>query len=240
MNRPALATFVVFTAVASAAPGIDTEAATARQAFADGVRALAANDLGAAEAAFGRAAALLPDWALAHLQLGVTRTLRDPDDERGLADLERAVGLDAENARGHFVLGLAYERRGRYDDAAKELRAALQRRPDLVEALYALGRVVAQTGPATDAIDLYRRILLLEPRHVGALASLAALYEDTGALPQAEGALIAITRLHPDVAYHRYRLAQFYRRIGDEEKAQQALAQLEALDPRERKMRALR
>ena len=214
-------------------------AAEARSAFAEGLAALDKAEFARAEARFRVAATLVPDWGLAHLQLGIALFNLDPQDPRAAASLEHAVALDAGNARAHLQLGLAYDRLGRANDAVREVRAAISLRPDLIEGRYLLAGILAASGADTDAIETYGQVLERAPGHIGALAGLAACYERTGQNILAETALLTIARLYPDVSYHRYRLAEFYERIGAREKAARIYGELESSEPRTRKMRRL-
>lgn len=216
-----------------------SEAEQARLAFSDGLIALESGDFLRAEARFLEASRLVPDWALAYLQLGIARLGQDPEDQRGLANLEQAVALDGDNARAHFQLGLTYEHLGRLDDAVRELRSAVSKRPNLTDARLALASMLATSGSDTQAVEAYTEILSQDPGHVGALAAIAVCYERLGQVELAETALLTIARLYPAVPYHRYRLAEFYERIGAHDKADKVYSELEVIDPRQRKMRRL-
>lgn len=217
-----------------------TDADEARKAFDEALAAREAGDLAAAMHGLERATLLVPEWGLAHLELGVTRLALDPDDAGGVRSLEKATELEPQNPRAHLSLGLAYQRANRLHDAARELETALARRPDLYEARYALAGVTAAGGDAPKAIALYREVLAMRPDDVSSFAALAELYEKSGDLGAAEASLVAIVRLLPTQAYHRYRLAAFYERIGRRDKAQQVFGEIETMDPRQRKMRRLR
>jgi tetratricopeptide (TPR) repeat protein len=220
--------------------GVALDAEQARRSFSEGLEALEHGDPATAADCFATATAIVPSWGLAHLELGIAHSTLDPADPRVAAELESAVALEPENPRARMHLGLAYQRLGRLTDAARELRAALARRADLIEARYALAGVLADQGDDAGAIAEFLAVLDRTPNQVGCLAPLAALYERAGQAPLAEAALIAITRLVPAVPYHRYRLAEFYDRTGAREKARHVYSELEALDPRQRKMRKLR
>lgn len=231
---------VVWTASTWPGGDVPSQADQARQAFDGALAAREKGDLAAAARGLERATLLVPEWGLAHLELGVTRLELDPQDAGGVRSLERAIELEPQNPRAHLSLGLAYDRAGRLEEATRELRAALERRPDLVDAKYALAGVTAQSGDDAGAIQLYREVLLARPGDVGSYAGLAELYEKGGDLPAAESALVAIVRQLPSVVYHRYRLAEFYERTGRHDRAQQVFGEIESLDPRQRKMRKLR
>jgi tetratricopeptide (TPR) repeat protein len=74
----------------------------------------------AAEANLSQALRLNPDFAEAHLELGLI-SLAQGKVERGVSALEKAVSLDPQLAAAHYRLGLAYQRIGNAPRAKEEL-----------------------------------------------------------------------------------------------------------------------
>ncbi len=219
---------------------ITQDAKKAREAFARGSMAFETGDFPAAIESFTIAAGLVPDWALAHLQLGIAQRTLDQGDAAGLASLERAVALDATNARARLELGLAYAHMHKYDEALSELMAARKLRPRMPEIIFAYAETLAKSGKLDAAIEAYYDLLARSPGHVGALLGLATSFERQGLIERAEAAWLTLTRLYYKVAYHRYRLAEFYERVGRPEDAARVFSALEKQRPRKRKMRELR
>jgi cytochrome c-type biogenesis protein CcmH/NrfG len=52
--------------------------------------------------------------------------------------------------------------RGTFDDAVKELQAAIQARPDYAEAFYTLGTVLKQQGKLQESADALREAIRLQ------------------------------------------------------------------------------
>ena len=65
--------------------------------------------------------------------------------------------------RQHYNLGVVLARNGNLDKAIEQYRAALNIKPDYVEAYYNLGNALARKGEAEDAIDNYRKALKFNP-----------------------------------------------------------------------------
>ncbi len=65
--------------------------------------------------------------------------------------------------RQHYNLGVVLARNGNLDKAIEQYRAALNAKPDYVEAYYNLGNALARKGDAEDAIDNYRKALQFNP-----------------------------------------------------------------------------
>jgi cytochrome c-type biogenesis protein CcmH/NrfG len=62
-----------------------------------------------------------PQDASAHFDLGSTYYVRG-DVEKAVESLERAVELDESNDDANYMLGLAYERLGRQEDAIRQFQ----------------------------------------------------------------------------------------------------------------------
>ena len=207
-----------------------------------GVAALDANNLTEAHDMFLRAVLLAPEWALAHLQLGITDATLDPNSDVARSAFERAVLLAPDNPRCYYYLGLSYIAGGRYAEAAQALQHVVTLRADFQPAWLPLAESL-QSADATamQLIEAYERAAVAKPDDPAINARLAVLYEESGAFGKAEQALLLLVRLHPKAAYNQYELAEFYARRNQVQKAKAAFARATALDPRpSRKMRPLR
>jgi Flp pilus assembly protein TadD len=87
----------------------------------------------------------------------------------------------------HNDLGVAYEREGRYELAAREYRRALRDEPGFTRARVNLGNLAARDGAWRQAEKSYRRALRHEPDDTDALNNLAvALARQGRRLDEAE------------------------------------------------------
>lgn len=226
--------------VASSAYASQNDGALARHAFALGSSAMDAGHTLEARDAFAKAMTAAPEWGLAHLSFGIAEQTVDPESDRALQALETAVRLEPENPKARYHLGLAYDRKGRFSDAAKQYAVAIERRPNMYDAQFQLASALRMSGDLAGAIGAFEALLRNEPTHIGALSALAEVYENTQRLEDAEMAIQTITRLQPNVAYHQYRLAKFYERTGNANKAHAAYVRADSLKPQQqRKMRPL-
>jgi pentatricopeptide repeat protein len=97
------------------------------------------------------------------------------------------VPHDPLTAEEHVTLGEAYRHKGLSDAAEREFQAALNRRPEHVPALVALGNLSFDSGTSQAAEDYYRRALAQDPTHPHANNNLAMVYLSRGErLPEAE------------------------------------------------------
>ncbi len=102
------------------------------------------NDLAAADA-LREALRLNPNFAEAHLELGVIATAQGKT-EQAIADLEKAIQLDPRLAAAHYRLGLVYQKIGNQERAKTELerfralKGPENQRARVLESLAAAGR----------------------------------------------------------------------------------------------------
>lgn len=128
-----------------------------------------------------------------------------------LCSCSRIVILnDALSAAEHNDLGVAYERQGLTDLAAKEYRRALRRDSGFTRARVNLGNLDAAAGRWADAERNYRRALKHDPDDADALNNLAvALLRQGRKLDEAEAlALKAMTAAGVNDSIPRSTLAE--------------------------------
>jgi tetratricopeptide (TPR) repeat protein len=73
-----------------------------------------------------------------------------------ISNLEKLIGTPRDGALLRYSLGLEYEKAGRRQDAAAQLREAVGRDPLYSAAWKALGRVLTEDSPQ-EALDALRR-----------------------------------------------------------------------------------
>jgi protein O-GlcNAc transferase len=114
--------------------------------------------------------------------------------------LNRARQLDPKSAPCKLFLGMALADSGRFADAEKPLRAALEKLPDQPEAWLNLARTLRALGrPAADAVGCLRKAVQLEPNRAGTHEQLGELLVLTAGLPAAEPHFRRAVTLQPDL-----------------------------------------
>jgi tetratricopeptide (TPR) repeat protein len=73
-----------------------------------------------------------------------------------ISNLEKLLGTPRDGALLRYSLGVEYEKAGRHDDAAAQLREAVARDPLYSAAWKALGRVLSENDPK-EALIAFRR-----------------------------------------------------------------------------------
>lgn len=133
-------------------------------------RALAAlGEWKLAAEAFLQAAEQRPDFADAWAYLGEARQQNIAQGEalaeQGLAELERALDLDARSLAANTFMALYWERRAEYERALQVLRAITAIYPDNPALQVELGRALALTGDLAGALQAHQRATELAPRN---------------------------------------------------------------------------
>lgn len=165
-----------------------TDAATA---LAEGNRFLDLNKTGMAVEAYKQAAALDPNLAEAHFQLGVAYSLIEMEAreerkedvnandgstkavktesqkafEAAIEAYKKIVDANPNDAASHFNLGRAYAKLDKDGDAEREIRAAMKINPEDNEYRMELGDVLMKLAKYSDAIAVYTKALEVDPEN---------------------------------------------------------------------------
>lgn len=144
-----------------------------------GARAFTNNRLAAAEELFSLVLDAHPGHVPTLLKLGVVRLKRD--DPATAADAFRdAVAMDAENAYGHRMLGVALYKLGNHDEAEAELRHAIAIDPADAKAHVFLGNTTFHLGRKSEAETHFKAAIQADPTLNEPYFNLATLYAGTG------------------------------------------------------------
>jgi Flp pilus assembly protein TadD len=129
--------------------------------FQLGYACLGLEKRGEARSEFARAAELDPKLAEAHLNLGML--LLDKEPAAAVAPLEKVVALKPEQSRPRFLLGLAYERSGKLEQAIAQYQAAARLDVKNFEAHEALGKALISVKRFAEAEREFQSALALRP-----------------------------------------------------------------------------
>jgi tetratricopeptide (TPR) repeat protein len=138
-----------------------------------------------AEAWYGKALTLSPDFAEAHANLAELQ-LEQGRFDQAVASLQRAVALQPAFAEAHMALAGALRNIGDLDAAASGYRRALELKPEFAPALVELATVLRLQRRGADSERSCRRALEVDPKSTAALAVLAELRADAGQFTDAE------------------------------------------------------
>lgn len=154
-------------------------------------------------------------------------------DLRSLAAGVAAVGILAvavnvdfygthigDRAQTHNTLGLAHARVGRYADAVKEYRHAIELSPGYSEAHNNMGRSLEELGRVREAGEAYHAAVEIDPRNAAARNNVGAFLMRTGDLEAAERWLREAIELDPRRHQAQANLAGILATRGDLEEAE--------------------
>ena len=165
--------------------------------------------------------------------------------EKAATELEAAGKISAELPRQQFLLGMAYYKLGRTDEARALFEGELKRSPDDFLTLYYLAAVLEQQGEMNTAWQRIEAALKQEPHSVEALVLGGTILLKRGPAANAADAANAVRLLEharetqPDNTNARYLLARAYQKLGRKEEATREFAEVERLkaQAREREKR---
>ncbi len=147
--------------------------------------ALAAIDLGeleVAEAHYRESLAIKPQPAI-YNDLGFVLE-RQGLTEEAVELYRKAIKLDPESASAHYNLGSSLARSGKFAEAERHLRAALEKSPN-TQTYTGLGIVLWQLGRADEAIANLQAAIEADPKNATAHQKLAEVLESLGRADEA-------------------------------------------------------
>ena len=130
---------------------------------------------------------------------GITLAQQGRLDE-AIADFQRAVQIEPDNAVAHGNLGLALTIQGRLDEAIVCCRRYVELKPDAAEGYSNLGRAWMAQGRIEEALACCRRALEIKPDLVQALLNLGVALQSQGQPAQAVACCRRALELKPEYA----------------------------------------
>jgi tetratricopeptide (TPR) repeat protein len=156
------------------------------------------------------------------------------DWARAVAEFERIVALNPSEPKGstaRYDLAIAYANLDRYDDAAKQLRAALALDPGFLAAMANLISVDLSKGDLREARRIADRYIALDPDSARALYSRGIVALAAGDAATARDDFGKLLHNNPSYAVAHYDLALAEERLGRYESAERELRDALALAP---------
>jgi tetratricopeptide (TPR) repeat protein len=157
----------------------------------------AVNDLPTSVEQWRKITELLPHYAEAYCQLGVTlnRAKRYEEAEQALA---RALTLRPEYARARNSLGICLSQLGRFEEAYQQFSRAIQFNPSYAEAHLNWGLVLVNQGDKRAAVEHFQAALAANPNYLLAHQQLGEFFVSIGQLDEAVSHYESVVRLKPD------------------------------------------
>jgi rhomboid protease GluP len=147
-----------------------------------------------------------------------------------IAHFQKYVAARPEDARGHTLLGSAFQEAQRFDEAAQEFERGLAIEPDAPYVQVNLARIYAYQKKTDKALALFRKgIPRIEPE-AGAFFVYASALKDTGKLTEAESNIRRSIQLEPkNIDAHKL-LAEILRLEGKKDEATAENKRVEELE----------
>ena len=169
-----------------------------------------------------RAVAIEPKLAEAHAALGWARFFAEWKFDEGLAELRRSQQLATWNPSTNDLLAPVVVYLGRFEEAEKLARQAIERDPLAYQARQSLARLLFVQGKLDEAEAAARKAVELQPTAAG-----SHRWQVFVAIERGEGeAALREAKLEPNERYRHFELALAHYARGDRPAADAALAQL--------------
>lgn len=153
------------------------------------------------------------DSAELHLFVG-KGYLQELDDDRAVAELERAAAIDPKLPFVHYFLGVAYRRRHDLERAKAEFLKDVAIEPDVAFDYDQLGGVCSDLQASAEALHYFHEALQRDSHLASSQFGLAKIYREEGKLVEALAALDAAGKLDPSSASVHYVKGQILVRLG--------------------------
>jgi serine/threonine-protein kinase len=169
-----------------------------------------------------RAVAIQPKLAEAHAALGWARFFAEWKFDEGLAALRRAQQLAPWNPSTNDLLAPVVVYLGRFEEAEKLARQAIERDPLAYQARQSLARLLFVQGKLDEAEAAARKAVELQPTAAG-----SHRWQVFVAIQRGDGeAALRQAELEPNERYRHFELALAHYAHGDRTAADAALAEL--------------
>ncbi len=155
---------------------------------------------------YRKAVEIAPNYAKAHLNLGIGLAATG-DSDGAVQSYRAALAIDPGSAPANYNLATLLYARGELQDAADLLHRALESKPEFPEAHVALSNVYDSQGDLAAAAASLEAALRQRPDYAGALYNYGLLLNKMGRPLEAETALRRAIGIEPDNANACYELA---------------------------------
>ncbi|HZY45477.1 MAG TPA: tetratricopeptide repeat protein [Anaerolineae bacterium] len=165
--------------------------------------------------------------------------LQSGDANKAITELEKLITDQPASAPAHLLLGQAYFKAGRKDDAKSQFQAGFSLDPAATlvitstdaEEVFLTGNVHATLGQFDQALQAYSTTLQIDPSKAGAYTNIGVVYYQTGKLDIAVQQFQQALAIDPKDADTNYLLGAAYVQKNDLENAAKFFQTALMLDP---------
>ena len=155
--------------------------------------------------------ALAPQRADLHAALGESY-LKSDRTEKAIEEFNKVIAIEP-SAQSYALLGLSYQRLGRFDEAKQNFQQGLNLDPHNAGCLFNLGLIAERQGDAASADTRFQEVLRLNPSFADALLELANLRAAEKRFPEAADLLRKYVKVSRNPATGYYKLAMVERSL---------------------------
>jgi len=144
----------------------------------------------------------------AHTLLGFLHLWKNRQHDLAIAEGERALALDPNNAEGYAALANILTFAGRPEEAIALLEKGMRlnpRAPNYSFYLFELGHAYHWLGQYEKAIAIQKKVLLLNPNQFVAHLELAKIYDELGREEEARAEVAEVVKLNPQYSLESVR-----------------------------------
>ena len=198
--------------------------------IAEGNKAESSGKLREACEQYRKAVDAAPDYAKAHLNLGIGLEAAG-DIDAAIRSYEAALAIDPGDAYANYNLGKVLCERGALERAEPLIRAALGRKPEFPEAQVVLSNLYESRGDLSAAASALESALKQRPDWAGVLFNYAAVLWKLRRLSEAEAALRRAIAIDPGLVPAYGMLGNILRGQARIPEALEVLGAARKLDP---------
>ncbi len=155
--------------------------------------------------------------------------LEKGDAEQAIAECRVALELNPRLAQAHLLLGTIYKELGRFDEAEKVLKAAVELDP--YNALRLLSELYLDDDRLEEALEARLAAIEREADNAGDFVRLGEIYHELGSHEKSAQALRHALRLDPQAGVVHHKLALALLAMGRDEEAMAELGEALRLNP---------
>jgi len=148
-----------------------------------------------------QALSLRPDFAAAHVTLGMLYTWTGKND-LAAQELDQALRLDKYNAQAYGAQAELFYRQGRNDEVESTLQKAISLAPEDWGLLQQLGSFYMETGKLAQSVEQWQKAVNLVPDNPRAYNNLGLVYRLQGRPAEAEAAFRKVIDLEPTFRHY--------------------------------------
>jgi tetratricopeptide (TPR) repeat protein len=120
-----------------------------------------------------------------------------------IEDIEHSLRLVPDDAERNYALALIHVMRGKFNDAIKTLRQAVEANPKHANAMWLLGEIYLKTGDYEKAAESLEQVVTQEPDNLTAITWLSLAYHSLGKRGKALDIQSVLQNIAPDLVVSR-------------------------------------